>query len=65
MDGLHRLRERHALIGDVRGAGLFIGVELVQDRATQAPATWEANEIVERMKCGEFCCPPTVRWTTS
>lgn len=50
MDGLHRLQERHPLIGDVRGAGLFIGAELVRDRITQAPATREADEVVERMK---------------
>lgn len=47
---LRGLQARHALIGDVRGAGLFIGVELVLDRVTRVPATREANEIVERMK---------------
>ncbi len=34
---LRRLQERHAFVGDVRGAGLFIGVELVKDRATKEP----------------------------
>jgi 4-aminobutyrate aminotransferase-like enzyme len=49
-DGLERLKERHPLIGDVRGLGLFIGVELVLDRETLAPATDEAAYVVERMK---------------
>lgn len=47
---LSQLGERHALIGEVRGLGLFIGVELVRDRVTLEPATAEANEIVQRMK---------------
>ena len=38
------------LIGDVRGLGFFIGVELVKDRKTLAPAGEEAAEVVERMK---------------
>jgi len=35
MDNLHALAERHAVIGDVRGRGLFCGAELVADRATR------------------------------
>lgn len=37
MDNLRDLMERHAVIGDVRGAGLFCGAELVTDRETRAP----------------------------
>ena len=48
--GLRGLMARHPLIGDVRGLGLFVGVELVRDRATLEPADSEATLIVERMK---------------
>jgi len=48
--GLRELQTRHSLIGDVRGLGLFIGIELVRDRETLEPAEAEATQVVERMK---------------
>jgi 4-aminobutyrate aminotransferase-like enzyme len=48
--GLRALQARHAIVGDVRGSGLFLGVELVRDRATLEPATDEAAGVVLRMR---------------
>jgi 4-aminobutyrate aminotransferase-like enzyme len=48
--GLTRLSERHEIVGDVRGLGLFLGIELSLDRETRAPAAPQAAYVVERMK---------------
>jgi 4-aminobutyrate aminotransferase-like enzyme len=47
---LHGVAERHPLIGDVRGSGFFLGVELVTDRDSKTPASAEASSVVNRMR---------------
>ncbi|MEQ8660642.1 MAG: aminotransferase class III-fold pyridoxal phosphate-dependent enzyme, partial [Gammaproteobacteria bacterium] len=47
---LANLAERHALIGDIRGHGLWIGVELVHDRTSKEPATELTRRVVNQMK---------------
>ena len=49
LTGLRELAKRYPLVGDVRGVGLFAGVELVRDHETLEPATEEAAAIVGRL----------------
>lgn len=50
MNGVRHLAHRHQMIGDVRGLGLFNGVELVKDRASLAPAPDLLDRVIRRMK---------------
>jgi 4-aminobutyrate aminotransferase-like enzyme len=52
-NGLRVLQDRCALIGDVRGSGLFLGIDLVLNRKTRAAAPLQASYIVNRLReCG-------------
>ena len=48
--GLNKLKEKHKIIGDVRGKGLMLGIEMVKDRSSKAPASAECAQVVERAK---------------
>ena len=50
LDRLRQLSVTNDLIGNVRGSGLFIVIELVRDRATRTPASAEASAVVDRMR---------------
>lgn len=48
LNSLRQLMNKHQIIGDVRGVGLFIGIELVSDREKRIPATAEAQHVISR-----------------
>ena len=49
IQGFNELKEQYQIIGDVRGKGLFLGIELVKDRETLEPAAEEAQLLIEGM----------------
>jgi 4-aminobutyrate aminotransferase len=49
MNGLRELQARHEIIGDVRGKGLMIGIELVRNRKTKERAVEERGALVQAM----------------
>ncbi|XP_031207261.1 5-phosphohydroxy-L-lysine phospho-lyase isoform X6 [Mastomys coucha] len=50
MEHLSQQKAKHPIIGDVRGTGLFIGVDLIKDETLRTPATEEAEYLVSRLK---------------
>ncbi|MEE1654916.1 aminotransferase class III-fold pyridoxal phosphate-dependent enzyme [Microvirga sp. CF3062] len=50
LDGMERLRHKYSAIGDVRGRGLFLGIEMVKDRSTKEHAGDLASQISNRAK---------------
>ena len=49
IDGLTKLKNRYEIIGDIRGKGLFLGIELVKNRSSLEPAPKEAKLLVDGM----------------
>jgi len=49
-DGLEKLKAKHKIIGDVRGKGLMVGIEMVRDRVTKEPAKVECAEVLEHCR---------------
>ncbi len=48
--GLRQLAKKHPIVADVRGKGLFWGLEIVRDHATRAPAVEEADRIMNLLR---------------
>jgi 4-aminobutyrate aminotransferase-like enzyme len=50
VDGLWQLADRHEIIGDIRGTGFFLGLELVEDRRSKTPATALTKRVVNDLR---------------
>ena len=50
LEGLQALAEHHPIVGEARGVGLFVGVELVRSHDTLEPAAEEASYVANRMR---------------
>jgi 4-aminobutyrate aminotransferase-like enzyme len=48
--GLQDLQEQYSLLGDIRGEGLFLGIEMIKETSGLAPATAEADYLINRMR---------------
>lgn len=56
MEGLLALKKKYICIGDVRGVGMFIGVDLVKDRETREPDKALADHV--QFRCCVICIHP-------
>lgn len=56
---LERMKAEHPLLGDVRGQGLYLGIEFVKDHQTKEPAAAEALEVAEAMMMNGVIIYPT------
>jgi 4-aminobutyrate aminotransferase len=69
MTGLRELQKKHECMGDVRGKGLMIGVELVKDRESKTPARiWRTKVVKAAFKRGLLllgCGENTIRFSPS
>jgi alanine-glyoxylate transaminase/(R)-3-amino-2-methylpropionate-pyruvate transaminase len=50
LSGLDKLKQKYDIIGDVRGKGLMLGIELVKDCATKEPAKAECAQVLENAR---------------
>ena len=49
LERIRGLQQKHSIIGDVRGQGLMLGVEMVKDQTSKEPATAETGQVCIRL----------------